>query len=205
MPGQLISIEKIKQGDVGVFQQLFHTYYARLCVYAERITGNDIAAEEIVSDMFLKLWEKREQLNIKSSVESYLISAVHHQSVNYLKHVKVEEKYWEAAQYQLRNIDLLNPYDASNPLSPLITEEITREIESAIDALPPQCREILRLNKFEELSYDEIAERLGVSVNTVRTQIVRAMRKLQISLGKYLSVIFLILVRSVLQLFEKYI
>ncbi len=193
MSDQPISIKKIKQGDTGAFQQLFHTYYSRLCIYAENITGNDIAAEEVVSGMFLKLWEKREQLDIKSSVESYLVAAIYRQSINYLRHMKVEGKYRETAQYRLRNIDLLSPYDTSNPLTLLISEEITKDIQQAIDALPPQCREVLCLNKFENLSYDEIAVRLGVSVNTVRTQIVRAMRKLKVSLKQYLSVILLIL------------
>lgn len=187
MCGRLISIDKIKQGDTGVFEHLFHTYYTRLCVYAEGITGNEIAAEEIVGDMFVKLWERREQLSIRTSVESYLTASVHHQSVNYLKHLAVEEKYRQAVQYRLDNMDMLYPGD--DPLAPLITEEITKEIERAIEELPPQCREIFCLNKFEELSYDEIAEKLGVSINTVRTQIVRAMRKLRVSLAHYLPVI----------------
>lgn len=200
MSDRLISIDKIKQGDIGVFEHLFHTYYMRLCVYSEGITGNEIAAEEIVGDMFLKLWERREQLNIRTSVESYLTASVHHQSVNYLKHLVVEEKYRQSVLYQLDNMDLL--YPNNDPLAPLITEETTREIERAIEELPAQCREIFRLNKFEELSYDEIAEKLGVSINTVRTQIVRAMRKLRISLAHYLPVIVWLFVTLGLYVFK---
>ncbi len=184
-----VSIEKIKQGDKSAFESLFHAYYPRLCVYAENITKSEIASEEIVSNMFVKLWEKRGELNITTSVESYLVSSIHNQSLNYLKHAKVQEKYRKTAQYQLKNMDLLWPEDTPNPLATLITEEVIRDIEQAVDDLPAQCREIFRLNKFEDLSYDEIAGRLGISVNTVRTQIVRAMRKMKTNLGHYLPVI----------------
>ncbi|MDR3267494.1 MAG: RNA polymerase sigma-70 factor [Tannerella sp.] len=186
MSNQNISIGKIKDGDAGEFERMFHLYYKRLCIYAETITGNSLEAEEIVCNMFVRLWEKRAQLNIRTSVESYIVSSVHHDSLNYLKHVKVEEKYWEAAQYQLQHADLLSPESYETPLTAILTKELSDHIEKAIQTLPPQCREIFILHKMDGLSYEEVARKLGVSINTVRTQITRAMKKMRASLSRFL-------------------
>jgi RNA polymerase sigma-70 factor (ECF subfamily) len=183
---QNLSIEKIINGDAGEFERMFHSHYKRLCVYAESIIGNSFEAEEIVCNMFVRLWEKRGQLQIQTSVESYIVASIHHDSLNYLKHVKVEEKYYEMAQYQLTHTDLLSPSGSETPLTDMLTKELGDHIESAIRSLPPQCREVFVLHKMEGLTYEEVAQKLGVSINTVRTQITRAMKKMRIALARFL-------------------
>ncbi|MDR0844606.1 MAG: RNA polymerase sigma-70 factor [Tannerella sp.] len=186
MQTQVISVEKIKAGDTGEFERLFRSYYKQLCAYSSMIIKNDQEAEDIVSSMFAKLWEKHGELDIKTSVESYMYSAVHRQSLNYLKHIQVEEQYWEEAQYQMKNDDLLSGEDSNNPLSDIIAKETNENIERAMNKLPPQCRQVFVLNKLEGLSYNEIAEELNISINTVRTQLTRGIHKMKKSLSKYL-------------------
>ncbi|MDR1937582.1 MAG: RNA polymerase sigma-70 factor [Tannerellaceae bacterium] len=183
---QHISIGKIQSGDIGEFERLFHLYYKRMCIYSESMIRNSREAEDIVCNIFARLWENREELNIKTSLEAYLVSTIHHHSINYLKHIRIEDKYWEEAQYRLKHSDMLFPEDSSNPLTVVITNEVNESIEKSIASLPPQCREVFLLNKYDGLSYNEIAQKLDISINTVRTQITRAMRKMRDSLSQHL-------------------
>jgi RNA polymerase sigma-70 factor (ECF subfamily) len=178
-----ISVEKIKRGDMREFERLFRAHYKPLCIYAENITGNALDAEDLVSNLFLWLWEKHEQLQIRSSIESYITSAVRHDALNYLKHAEVEARYRAKAEYQLMHMDLLNPdADAETPLSDILEKERNEQIENALRTLPPQCCEIFTLHKMDGLSYQEVADKLNISINTVRTQLTRAMKKMRIAL-----------------------
>jgi RNA polymerase sigma-70 factor (ECF subfamily) len=180
---QPVSVEKIKRGDTREFERLFRSCYKYLCIYAENITGDALEAEDIVGNTFAGLWEKREQLQIHTAIESYIVSAVRHESLNYLKHAEVEERYRAKAEYRLTHMDLLNPEeDARTPLSDILEKELYEQIETALRTLPPQCREILTLHKMDGLSYQEVADRLNISINTVRTQLMRAMRKMRVAL-----------------------
>ena len=98
--------------------------------------------------------------------------------------MKVLHKYSEYATYTLKNIDLLHP-ESYYPLSNLISNESVEEVENAINALPDQCREIFTMSRFDELTYEEIASQLNISINTVRTQISRALHKLREQLKEY--------------------
>lgn len=183
---QHISAGKIQNGDIGEFERLFHLYYKRMCTYSESIIKNSLDAEDIVCNIFAILWENREELNIKTSFEAYLVATIHHHSINYLKHIQIEDKYWKNVQCRLKNVDILFLEDLSNPLTAIITNEISESIDKSIASLPPQCREVFLLNKYDGLSYGEIALKLNISINTVRTQIMRAMRKMRDNLSHYL-------------------
>ncbi|MDR1675442.1 MAG: RNA polymerase sigma-70 factor [Tannerella sp.] len=180
-----VSAEQIRQGDVGEYERLFRSCYKRLCIYAEHIIGNRMDAEEIVCDLFVRIWERREQLPVRVSLESYMVSSVHHEAVNYLKHAEVEERYREKVQYQLKHLDLLNPEGVDTPLTDMIEKEMYELLEKAIQTLPQQCREVFVLHMMDELSYEEIAVKLNVTINTVRTQITRAMKKMRNALAPF--------------------
>lgn len=168
------------------FERLFRAYYKRLCVYAENIMRDAFDAEDIVSNMFVRLWEKREQLQIHTTIESYIISAIRHDALNYLKHAEVEERYRAKVACQQTHITLLNPAeDGHTPLSDMLEKELNEQIENALQTLPPQCRAVFTLHKIEGLSYQEVADRLNVSINTVRTQLMRAMKKMRVELNRF--------------------
>jgi len=177
-----IAVKELKNGNEKTFEWIFKTYYRALCFYAEGLIGEKEAAEEIVSDFFLKLWENRETINITTSLQAYLYKGVFNNSLKYLDHIKVLRKYREHALYMMENHDLFQP-QTEDPLSILISREVTAKIEKAIDTLPAQCKEVFSLARLDGLSYQEIAEKLGISINTVRTQITRAMTKLRESLA----------------------
>ncbi len=179
-----IAVKELKNGNKKTFELIFKTYYRRLCFYAESMIGEKEAAEEIVSEFFLKLWENHEIIHITTSIQAYLYKGVYNNSLKYLEHLKVLRKYREHAQYISDNRDLFFTQTGDHPLSMLISKETVSEIEGAIDVLPAQCKEIFLLARIEDLSYNEIAEKMGISINTVRTQITRAMTKLRESIGR---------------------
>jgi RNA polymerase sigma-70 factor (ECF subfamily) len=154
------------------FERLFRSCYKHLCIYAEQISGDAFHAEDLVSSLFVRLWEKRAQLQIHTAIEPYLMSAVRNSTLNYLKHVKVA-----------KNVDLLHPSVVTDtPLSHLLEKELKGQIAVALRTLPPQCRLIFTLHKIDDLSYQEIADRLNISINTVRTQLTRAIKKMRLAL-----------------------
>ena len=178
-----IAVEELKNGNKNTFERIFKTYYRALCFYAEGMIGEKEAAEDIVSDFFLKLWDNRAIIYITTSLQAYLYKGVHNNCLKYLEHLKVLRQYREHAQYMIDNQDLFQSQTDNNPLTLLTSNETVAEIEKAIDALPAQCKEVFTLARLEGLSYQEIAEKLDISINTVRTQITRAITKLRESLG----------------------
>ena len=182
-----IAVKELKNGNKKTFEWMFKTYYRMLCFYAEGIVGEKETAEEIVSDFFLKLWENREIIHITTSLQAYLYKGVYNNSLKYLEKIKVLHKYHEHARYRIDNSDFFQTQTDNHPLSMLISQETVSEIEQAIDALPAQCREVFQLVRLEGLTYQEVAEKLGISINTVRTQITRAMTKLRETLGNLIQ------------------
>jgi RNA polymerase sigma-70 factor, ECF subfamily len=191
----------LKKGDVVAFERLFKTYYKNLCFFAENYVKEKAMAEEIVGNFFMTIWEKRKFIEIKGSVKSYFYSSVHNQCLKYLEHLKVMKKYEEYALSRLRNKELLAPTSNAYPLANLISQEIVQDIEKSIDDLPEKCKEIFMLSRFEEMSYEEISARLDISINTVRTQMARAMQKLRENLKNYLPLLMLVAMKALTALF----
>lgn len=183
-----LTFKKIQGGDISAFETLFKENYRNLCYYAEDIVKEKAVAEEMVSDFFLKFWEDREDIVIRISLTAYIYTSVRNNCLKYLEHLKVLQKYKSYATYTLQNSDLLFPTSAY-PINRLISKEIVSEIENAIGLLPEQCRIIFNKSRFEELTYDEIAKELNISINTVRTQMSRALVKLRENLKEYLPVV----------------
>jgi RNA polymerase sigma-70 factor (ECF subfamily) len=179
-------ILQIKKGNIFAFEKLFKTYYKNLCLFAEHYVREKAMAEEIVGNFFLKLWEKRKSIEIKDTVKSYFYKSIRNHSLKYLEHLKVMKKYEDYARTMLERKELLSPSYGNYPLANMISKEIVDDIEKAINQLPEKCREIFCLCRFENMSYEEIAAKLDISVNTVRTQMSRALVKLRESLRDHL-------------------
>lgn len=163
------------------FEALFRLYYQMLCSYALRFVKDPDTAEEIVQDLFYKLWEKRAELQINTSVKSYLYSAVHNRCLKFIEHRNVETKY--------RNYYLLHESEIDNePSDSASISEIQGVIEKTLNALPERCSRIFRLNRFEGLKYHEIALKLSISVKTVEANMGKALKLLRKNLKNYVEV-----------------
>jgi RNA polymerase sigma-70 factor, ECF subfamily len=169
----------IKRGDTDTFKLLYKLYYPGLCVLACRYTGKPEIAEEIVQETFMKIWEGRKQIEIKGGLHSYLFATVRNSSLNYLKHQMVERKFSAKKARELQQAINFMQVSAEDGSSLLISEEMEKNLQEALDSLPPKCREIFLLHRNDEMKYSEIAEKLNISKNTVQRQISIALEKLR--------------------------
>jgi len=179
-----IDITLLQAGNPDVFEDLFREWYSPLCRYAYSILRNMDEAEDVVQQTFYKLWDQRKEIEIRTSINSYLYRMVHNACLNKIKQIKTREEH--LSEYSLEQNDVEH-----NSESILLNNELKKNIESAIDMLPPRCKEVFKLSRFEQLSYAEISDQLGISVNTVETQIVKALKSLRLSLKDYLTLIVL--------------
>lgn len=184
-------VPQIIEGNEKAFENLFQSHYANLCGYAVKYVWELEQAEEIVQDLFFNIWNKRSNLQITSSIESYLFRAVRNACLNYLKHLKVRDNYATDVK------ESVNPgRDQDNNSVEVL--ELQDKIEEAIEALPPERKKIFLLSRHEELKYKEIAEQLGISVKTVEAQMGKALKYLRESLSEFMVILIFILVEILL-------
>ena len=182
-------ISLLKEGSPKAFEWLFKAHFESLHAYAYTFLKDDEMAEEIVQNVFCRIWEKRNQLKTDGSLKSYLYRAVHNESLNYLKHQKVKASFGVYYAGQLQ-------HDEEEQASgKIITAELQQRIEAAMNALPQQCRIIFQLSRFEQLKYQQIADHLGLAVKTVENQMGKALRIMRQKLAEFLPVILLLLMK----------
>lgn len=172
--------------DENAFEQVFKMYYKNLHAYVCTILKEETYAEEIVQQVFFKLWERAENISITGPVAAYLYRAVHNESLNHLKHQKVKNAHQLHVAYSMKDAAEAAP-------KTLQAKELERRIQLALNELPEQCRTIFQMSRFEEMKYREIAEQLRISVKTVENQIGKALKILREQLVEYLPLLFLFL------------
>ena len=169
------------------FEQVFKSHFKGLHSYACTITRDPPTAEEIVQGIFVKLWEKRQDIDIRESISTYLYRAVHNESLNYLKHLKVRAVH---QSYTMRQNKSPDPGKAAEKIA---LSELEQRLEKALRELPEQCRTIFQLSRFEDLKYKDIADKLGLSIKTVENQMGKALKLLRLKLVDFLPFILIII------------
>ena len=172
----------LHQYDDKAFEQMFKAHYKELHSYANVMLRDEDTAEEIVQSMFLKFWEKRELLNVQTSIKAYLYKCVYNDSLNYLKHQKVKTKYQDFAAYTMND-----HHEAAS--SRVELTELQYKLQEVLNELPEHCRTIFQMSRFEELKYREIAEQLDLSIKTVENQMGKALKILRLKLADFITLI----------------
>lgn len=173
-----------QEGNKAVFDYFFDRYYPGLCVYAYRMLKSKSEAEDIVCDFFVRLLETRKGIRIDSSVKSYFLRSVHNRCLDYIAHQRVVINH-ELFRQRMKTDEDLQEY-------PLIDSELKQQIEQAIARLPESIRQTFILNRFEDLSYQQIAAKENISVKTVEYRISKALTILRKELGDYLPLLVFI-------------
>lgn len=170
-------IKKIKMGEHKAIVLLFTSYYSPLCTYATGILKDKETAREIVQDVFIKIWESGNNLQIATTLKGYLYRSVHNRCLNYIRDNARTKKllYPSHPQSEILRLRIETPPDV---IDSLFSEDSEKCLMKAIDALPEQCRKVFYLCRFENFSYSEISVKLNISISTVKTQMQRAMMKL---------------------------
>lgn len=176
----------MRSGDTQAYEMIFRTHYVPLCNYAFTFVADRDMAEEIVQGTFLYLWEKREAMEIHSSLKSYLYTAVRNRCLNEIKHRKVRQQHI--------NRELLTADAGMESVSEEIAAaELEERIQIAIEKLPEQCRMVFKLSRFEELKYAEIADQLSISIKTVENHMGKALKIMRQQLKEYLPLVILMI------------
>jgi RNA polymerase sigma-70 factor (family 1) len=189
-------VRNLKSGKQNAFDTIFKKYYTFLCVEAKGYFRNPHLAEEIVCDVFTKLWQNKASLDIEVSLREYLHKAVHNNCINYYRMQKVQERLkQEVDEKQKRAFSLVDI--GQDPLEYTIMNEFEEHVKNAIEMLPPRYKQAFKLSRFENMTYEEIAVEMGISINGVKMNIKKALEFLREKLSDYLTIIIILLFTSI--------
>lgn len=179
-------IQRLHEGNEDAFEHVFRVYFVKLCLYAEHYVKDKHTAEDIVEDFFYLFWINSDQIIINTSLNGYIFTSIHNRCLKYLRQEKIKQKNLKEGQYIFTDNEILEAVSDDHTDANLVSGELEGIIAEAINSLPEQCRKIFSMSRFEGLSYIEISVKLEISVNTVKTQMARALQKLRYRLKEYL-------------------
>ncbi|SEA52936.1 RNA polymerase sigma-70 factor, ECF subfamily [Chitinophaga terrae (ex Kim and Jung 2007)] len=182
------STEVVQDTATLTFEQLFKTHFKGLHAYACTLLKDDIMAEEMVQQVFCKLWEKADKIKIRESISGYLYRSVYHECVNYLRHEKVKQAHQEHSKHAMAH-----HYSAGPASGKVMMSELQQRLDIALQSLPEKCRTVFQLSRFEELRYQEIADKLKISVKTVENQMGKALKILRHQLVDFLPLLLILI------------
>lgn len=163
-----IILKEIRDGNKESFERLFHTYYESLVIYADRFLFDRASSEDLVQEAFIYLWENANTINITSSLKAYLYKMVRNRGLNYLKSLKITD--------DLESVNYSNQHDFFYNSTDIQEEKAVKfnKVLTLVDTMPEKMKEIFNLKYRQFYSYAEISIELGISTNTVKTQLKRA-------------------------------
>lgn len=170
--------------DRKTFETLFREHYNALCRFAHGYLQDFETAEEIVQDVFVNLWQKRDSIEKEKNIKSYLFTSVKNRSLNYIRDNKKFRSYFLDVETELD----IPVYDVDYHSEAYISNKVER----AMDRLPGKCREVFELSRFDGLKYKDVAEKLGISVKTVEAQMSKALKILREELSDLMSIFLII-------------
>lgn len=186
MKEEQIILKGLQQGSEQAYKDLFTAYFSDLVLYANHFIKNQAAAEDIVQDFFITLWLEKKFFNIKSSLESYLYRSLYNTCLNHLRNE-------QRKQEKLLHMPI-EKNSSPTPTTELEDKErVYNQLYQALHKLPEQCKQVFTLCCLQNMKYQEAADYLGISINTVRTQMGRAYKILRSSLDikSFLNLLFL--------------
>jgi len=168
------------------FEALFKAHFRELHTYAYTLVNDWDNAEEVVQGLFLKLWERNDWAGIHTSIKSYLYRCIYHDSLNLLRRQKVHSRYQELTAPTIG-------YHSGDAAERIKLNEVETHLAKALNKLPEKCRATFHLSRFEGLKYQQIADQLQISVKTVETHMVKALKILRKEMAEFLPVTLFIL------------
>ncbi len=191
-------IKDLKAGNTIAFDTIFKKYYQLLCIETRGYFRNNYLAEEIVCDVFTKIWQNRQELTITTSLRGYLVKAIHNKCIDYCRNQKIREKVSNYIGDNQQKAFTLTDI-GQNPLEYIISTELENNLMEAIELLPPRYKQAFMLSRFQDKTYEEIAIEMSISINGVKMNIKKALEHLRERLKGYLIISLLVIVISILK------
>lgn len=164
--------EKIRSKDIFAFEKFYKQYFKRFYIVAFKYTRHHETSQEIVHDMFLKIWNNASVLKITGSPESYIYRSVINASLNYIKKEKRDSERQQKFMTEVNEVEEAD--DESGRL-----ENRLILIEQALGQLPPQCKKVMMMSKYQKIKQQEIADTLGISIKTVKNHLTYGFKKIR--------------------------
>jgi len=185
-------LNDLKKGNQDAYTLIFNEYFSRLCQFAATYVIDPSEAKNIVQDVFVKLWETRQNIRENTSILSYLLTITKNSCLDFLKHKQVEYKYQKLVVKNHNELEL-NYYALKRlEIDLLDYNEIEQIIEKTLSSLSPQCQQVFRMSRFENLSNPEIAEKLEIGIKAVEANITRALKIFRNELKDYITILILL-------------
>jgi len=170
--------KQIREGNLKEFERIFKEFYPQLCLYALRFVKTKDLSEEIVQNLFCHIWENRKELNIHTSIKAYLYRSTYHNALQVLRKIGSHNKYKEYVKHHFSEND-----SSTNKLE---EKEINRIVQQTLSSLPQRCGTIFKMSRFEGLKYQEIAQKLSISIKTVEANMGKALKAFRHNLKDYM-------------------
>jgi len=181
-PEEANLIAALKKSDRAVVREIFLRYHAVLCRVSFRIVNDKEEAKDVVQEVFIKVWQHRESLNIEFSLEAYLRRAVVNTSLN-----RMESR----RKFTNDSLESVFVNQGEPSADPSDEKELSAQLDQALEKLPVRTKAVFTLIRFEDMSYREVAEVLGISMKAVEKEMMKALKLLRVSLKDYLPLILL--------------
>jgi len=185
--------DRIKSGDQKALETLFSVYFPRLNDFARNVVKDDVISQDIVQDVFVKVWEKR--LEIETiNLEAFLFKLVRNRCIDYIKYLRVVNNRMQEIQLSSKYEELYRIDFVGDEPYVLIEQELKQKIEKTIESLPERCREVFILSRMNGLKNKEIAEKLGINIKNVERHLTRALQTFRANFSEELPIALVILV-----------
>ncbi len=172
-------MNRLRANDKTVLNELFQQHYNAVCQTIHRFIRDRSLVEDLAQNVFIRFWEKRQQVNIQASFKAYFHRMAINEALGWLRKNKGRE-----TEEISSNIRAEQTYSVEDDF---LQTELQAHVTVAINKLPPKCRTVFQLSRFEQLTYKEIAEKLGISVKTVENQMGKALKIMRAELKGYLK------------------
>lgn len=181
---EVVLQQRLSRGDETAFQETFEIYFKVLVLFATRFSIDQETAEDLVQDVFVKLYEQKDRLQFHSSLKAFLYQSVRNKCLDILRSRKTRERHHDEIKFssELEGLD-------SEAL--MMQSELEEKVYQSIKQLPEQCQLIFKMNRFEGKKNQEIADELNISKRTVETQISKALKRLREDIYPYLKTFLL--------------
>lgn len=176
-------LQQLKKGNEAALDFIYRHYWEGLFFYSYHLLKDKQACEDLIQDIFVRLWANREQLDIQLSLRSYLYASCRYALYKVIRTGRVREDIFDAIYERLHT---------ESPYENVEYKDLVERINTIVSALPPKCRDVYELSRNQHLSHREIAERLNISVKTVENHITKALKELKGALGGLISIELLI-------------
>jgi len=183
-PDKSLLVQNLMNGNKETYTELFKTYYKSLCACSYKIVKDVTIAEEVVQDVFFKIWERRSSLSFNENIERYLYKAVQNESIDVYRKTSFENNF----KNQLKQ----DPFCKETHYDTLSTKELANKLQNAINKLPDKSKEVFLLSRYASLSYKEISEKIGITTKGVEFHIIKALKILRVELKEYRYLILIL-------------